>query len=69
MLRSGPWEVVTYDIDIPDLKGTSVHLRAERVLAGTWIDLHLSTASPSPPPAKLRAELLDALRHVEVVEK
>jgi hypothetical protein len=67
MLRDGPWEVVAFDGPLPG-GGTQAHLTAERVEAGTWIDLHLSTASATPP-ATLRAELLAALRRVEVVEK
>jgi len=67
MLRAGPWEVVAFDIPLR-AGGTMANLRAERVMAGTWIDLHLSTAAQAPS-AKLRAELLDALRQVEVIEK
>src|SRR5215510_2292630 len=67
MFWIGPWEVVAFDVPIPG-GGTSVHVRAERVQAGTWIDLHLSTTSMMPPAA-LRAELLAALRQIEVMEK
>jgi len=67
MLRTAPWEVVAYDVSLPG-GITSAHLRAERVLAGTWIDLHLSTTS-TRPPATLRAELLAALARVEVAQK
>jgi hypothetical protein len=67
MLRAGPWEVVAFDTPLSG-GGTLANLRAERVLAGTWIDLHVSTASEGPP-AKLRAQLLDALKQVEVIEK
>ncbi|HSB21092.1 MAG TPA: hypothetical protein VLD85_13870 [Anaeromyxobacteraceae bacterium] len=66
MLHVGPWEVVAYDVVVPG--GTSAHLRAERVQAGTWIDLHLSGTS-GRPASTLRRELLEALRRVEVVEK
>jgi hypothetical protein len=66
MLQVGPWEVVCFDVAAPG--GTSSHLRAERVQAGTWIDLHLSSTSAREPPA-LREELLAALRTVQVVEK
>ena len=46
------------------------NLRAERVEANTWIDLHLSTiARDTSPPAKLRADLLAALRQVQIVKK
>jgi hypothetical protein len=67
MLRKAPWEIVAYDVSLPG-GITSAHLRAERVLAGTWIDLHLSTTS-TRPAATLRAELLAALARVEVAEK
>ncbi len=67
MRRTGPWEVVAFDVPVPG-GGTSAHVRAERVQAGTWIDLHLSATS-ARPPATLRAQLLAALRQVEVVEK
>jgi hypothetical protein len=65
-LREGPWEVVAFDVALPG--GTQSNLRAERVMAGTWIDLHISTAS-TRPSATLRAELRAALRKVEVVQK
>jgi hypothetical protein len=68
MLQTGPWEVVAYDVPLPVPGGAMANVRAERVQAGTWIDLHLSTAS-TRPSATLRAELLAALRQVEVVEK
>ena len=67
LTQNGAWEVVAYDIVLPG-GITSAHLRAERVQAGTWIDLHLSTTS-AKPPATLRAELMAALGEVEVVEK
>jgi hypothetical protein len=66
MLQVGPWEVVAFDVVVPG--GTSAHLRAERVQAGTWIDLHLSSTS-TRAAAALREELVAALRTVEVVEK
>ena len=37
-------EVVAFDVSVPG-GGTSVHVRAERVQTGTWIDLHLSAAA------------------------
>jgi hypothetical protein len=67
MLRNAPWDIVAYDVSLPG-GITSAHLRAERVLAGTWVDLHLSTTS-TRPPATLRAELLAALARVEVAQK
>jgi hypothetical protein len=67
ILRNAPWEIVAYDIPLPG-GITSAHLRAERVLAGTWIDLHLSATS-TRPAATLRAELVAALAKVEVAQK
>jgi hypothetical protein len=67
MSQNGAWEVVAYDVALPG-GITSAHLRAERVQAGTWIDLHLSTTS-TRPAAALRAELITALGRVEIVEK
>jgi hypothetical protein len=67
MIQRGPWEVVAYDVPLPGI-GTSAHLRAERVQAGTWVDLHLSTTSAQPPDT-LRAELLMALDGIAVVDK
>jgi hypothetical protein len=66
LLKAGAWEVVAFDIPAPG--GTSAHLRAERVQAGTWIDLHLSSTS-SRPAAALREELVAVLRAIEIVEK
>lgn len=65
-IQVGPWEVVAFDVPVGG--GTSAHLRAERVLAGTWIDLHLSTTSARAATV-LRAELVGALGKIEVVEK
>ena len=65
-LRIGAWEVVAFDVPVPG--GTSAHLRAEQVKAGTWVDLHLSSTSGKAAPA-LREELLGVLRQVEVAEK
>ena len=67
MSQKGAWEVVAYDVSLPG-GITSAHLRAERVQAGTWIDLHLSTTSTRPPET-MRAELMTALGRVEIVEK
>jgi hypothetical protein len=67
MLHEGSWEIVAFDVALPG-GGTQANLRAERVEAGTWIDLHLSTVSMRPA-ATLRAELLAVLRKVQVSEK
>lgn len=70
-LRVGPWEVMAYDMDVPPelgVEATQANLRAELVLAGTWVDLHLSAVS-GESPAKLRAQLLEVLEGIAVVEK
>jgi hypothetical protein len=68
MLREGAWEVVAFDVSVAG--AIQSNLRAERVEAGTWIDLHLSTiARGTTPSPKLRAELLAALRQVQVLQK
>ncbi|GLH75467.1 hypothetical protein SSBR45G_03750 [Bradyrhizobium sp. SSBR45G] len=67
-LREGGWEVVAYDVSVAGL--VQVHLRAERVEANAWIDLHLSTrAADTSKTAKSRAELLKVLRQVQIVRK
>jgi len=67
-LREGTWEVVAYDVSVPGL--VQSHLRAERVEANTWIDLHLSIRVADPgKSAKSRADLLKVLRQVQVVQK
>jgi hypothetical protein len=67
MLHEGRWEVVAYDVALPG-GGTQSNLRAKQVAAGTWIDLHFSTVS-TRPAATLRAELLAALKGVQIWEK
>jgi hypothetical protein len=68
MLREGAWEVVAFDVPLPGV--VQYNLRAERVEAGTWIDLHLSTiARATTPSTKVRAGLLAALRQVQVLQK
>jgi hypothetical protein len=60
--------VVAFDVSVQG--AVQSNLRAERVEAGTWIDLHLSTiARAGTPSTKLRAELLAALRQVQVLQK
>ena len=67
MLREGAWEVVAFDVSVAG--ATQSNLRAERVEAGTWIDLHLSTVARATPSTKLRADLLAGLRQVQVLQK
>ena len=72
MTKVGPWEVVAYDIPLSAMGApsgaTSAHVRAERVHAGTWVDLHLSSTGDGPAAA-LREGLVRTLRAIEVVEK
>jgi hypothetical protein len=41
----GDWATISYQIQVPTKAGSSVHIRASRVIADTWIDLHLSVTS------------------------
>jgi len=62
----GSWQVVLYDILVPG--GRSTHMRAERVQAGTWIDLHLSVTADRPETEN-RALLRKALESIRVDER
>ncbi len=42
----GAWEAVRYAMPVPG--GSSAHVRAHRIQAGTWIDLHLSVTAKEP---------------------
>lgn len=64
----GKWQVVAYGLKFPGGKVTSVNMRAERVQAGTWLDLHLSMTSKLST-AKARARLVAVLKSIEVREK
>jgi hypothetical protein len=41
----GDWATISYQIQVPTKAGSSVHIRASRIIADTWIDLHLSVTS------------------------
>jgi hypothetical protein len=41
----GDWATISYQIQVPTKAGSSVHIRASRIVADTWIDLHLSVTS------------------------
>jgi hypothetical protein len=60
------WQVVFYDIPLPG--GRSSNVRAERVQAGTWIDLHLSVTSDRSE-AENRATLRNVLKTIRVDER
>jgi len=64
--RLGSWEAIAYDMPVP--AGTNSHLRAQRVQAGTWIDLHLSLTSTQSAAANQDA-LGKALAAIQVKEK
>lgn len=64
--RIGSWEVVAYDMLVPS--ATNTHLRAQRVQAGTWIDLHLSITS-TRSTSQNQSTLEKTLRAIEVKEK
>jgi hypothetical protein len=60
------WDTIQYDI--PAGPGTSCHVRAHWVDAGTWIDLHASTSSDRPAAAS-RDALVAFLETLEVSRK
>jgi len=60
------WEVVVYDMPSPI--GSSAHIRAHWVQAGTWIEMHISITSKSTS-AESRAKLLELLKAIQVKEK
>lgn len=64
----GKWQVVAYEVRFPGANWGYANMRAERVQAGTWIDLHLSIPHRLSA-AKAHAKLLDVLRSIEVREK
>lgn len=66
--KVGKWQVVAYDMKVPGTKFSYAHLRAERVQAGTWLDLHLSMTSRLPA-AKAHKKLVAVLKSIEVREK
>lgn len=66
MLSVGGWQVVCYDMQIPD--GTNTHVRAHWVQAGTWIDLHISLTGKASDGVSRQA-VLNMLKKVGVVER
>lgn len=50
----GDWATITFEIANP--AGSSVHIRASRIVADTWIDLHLSVTR-SAAAAESKAEV------------
>ena len=64
--RIGKWEAIAYEMAVP--VGTNSHLRAQRVQAGTWIDLHLSITSRESSTTNQQA-LAKALTAIRVTER
>lgn len=62
------WEVICYDVPLPVANGSSSHLRAHWMQAGTWIDLHLSISSRLSS-ADAREKVLGILKGIQVHEK
>lgn len=67
-LKVGAWDVIAYEMDLRVPGMTNVHVRAEAVQAGTWIDLHLSTTTDQSAAAG-RDQLLATVRALTLVEK
>lgn len=64
--KVGRWSAIAYTTPTPS--GNHAHLRAHWVEAGTWIDVHLSTATDAPP-AENAALLETFLGRIAVAEK
>jgi hypothetical protein len=47
----GPWRSIVYHYVLPK-GGTSAHVRATFIGAGTWIDLHASVSGAGPSAAR-----------------
>jgi hypothetical protein len=60
------WQIVVYDIPSPS--GSSVHMRAHWVQAGTWIEMHISITSKSTS-AKSRGKMMEMLKGIRVKER
>jgi hypothetical protein len=65
-LAVGDWRAILYRIPTPT--GSSTHIKAFYVRAGTWIDLHLSV-SGEMDAAESRSRVLALLRSVTTLEK
>jgi hypothetical protein len=64
--KVGIWDVMSYELHIANL--TNTDLFAEYVQAGTWLELHLSTASTGSA-SDHRAKLVAYLQRISVTEK
>jgi len=64
--RSGSWNAIVYDMATP--AGGNSHLRAHRLQAGTWIEIHLSLTGDASREER-RGKLREFLSVVQVSEK
>jgi hypothetical protein len=64
--KVGSWDAVVYELALADLVNS--HIRASRVQAGTWIDVHLSLTTDRPA-AERRQRLRETLAAIQVAEK
>ena len=62
----GTWLAILYNFPLP--KGTSAHVRASYVAAGTWIDLHASISS-TRPGSELRKQVEAIVRSIQIRQK
>jgi len=62
----GPMRTILYALPAP--RGSSVHIRASYVRAGTWVDLHASVTRDIPAAAA-RERVLALMRSIEFREK
>jgi len=65
--KIGPWETGSYVMDIPS--GPNTHMRAHLLLAGTWIELHLSSSAAERKSGEQLAALTQLIRSIRVQEK
>ena len=64
----GPWRAILYHYVLPMGGGTSAHVRATLIRAGTWIDLDASV-SGAGPNSETRQGVVALVRALEVREQ
>ena len=62
----GKWRAILYNFPLPN--GTSAHVRASYIGAGTWIDLHASISS-ARPGSESRKQVEALVRSMQIREK
>ena len=62
----GPWRAILYNYSLPN--GSSAHIRATYLGAGTWIDLHASVSS-ARKSIETRKQVVALVRSIQVREK